>query len=66
MDLGNNEVQKLIKTFCVVGIEETKITKYKEEDNNMRFVQDIDIIKKKMKINVERVENENEKWYIIN
>ena len=62
MDLNNIEVSKLIKTFCVIGIEETKITKYREEDQNMRFVQDIDIIKKKMKINVERVENENEKW----
>ena len=58
----NNEIQKLIKMFCVIGLEETKITKYREEDSQMKFVQDIDIVKKNMKINVERVENDNEKW----
>lgn len=62
MDSNNNEIRKLIKSFCVVGIDGAKITKYREEDNQTRFVQNVDVVRRKMKINVERVENENEKW----
>ena len=64
----NNEnyyLNKIVKNFCVIGLSESNITKnkYRDEDNiPLRFVQNIDIIKKNMKINVDKVENENVKW----
>ena len=62
MEINSPEIQKLIKMFCVIGLDETKITKYNAEEIYVRFVQDIDIIKKQMKISGQGVENENEKW----
>lgn len=62
MEISSPEISKLLKMFCVIGLDETKITKYRDEDSHIRFIKDLDIIRKKMKINVERVENVNEKW----
>ena len=63
----NNNIGKIIKMFCVVGLNENKITKYRDEENvQMKFVQCVDIIKKNMKINCEKIENENVKWLILN
>lgn len=60
-----SESRKIVKMFSVVGLNESKISKYREEDNTMRFVQNIDIIKKNIKINSGKIEpNDNEKWYI--
>ena len=66
--LNNNYfLNKIVKNFFVIGLSETnngKI-KYKDEDNTaLKFVQNIDIIKKNMMINVDKVGNENVKWYI--
>jgi hypothetical protein len=59
--------RKVIKTFCVVGLDEKKITKYREEDNANRFVQNIDIVQKDMKLNMDELRpNETEKWSILN
>lgn len=61
--LDSRYLNKIIKNFCVIGLNETKITKYKDEDNiKTKFVQRIDIIRKNMKINVDKIENENVKW----
>ena len=61
MENNCQENGKLIKMFCVVGLDETKLTKY-NEDNSLRFIQKIDIIKKKMKIDYLKFENTDEKW----
>jgi hypothetical protein len=61
--LDSRYMNKIIKNFCVIGLNENKITKYKDEDNiKFKFVQRIDIIRKNMKINVDKIENENVKW----
>ena len=58
---------KIIKTFCVVGLDEKKITKYREEDNVTQFVQNIDIVQKDMKLNMEVLNpKDNEKWCVLN
>ena len=66
--LSNNYfLNKIVKNFFVIGLSETNNAKikYKDEDNTaLKFVQNIDIIKKNMMINVDKVGNENVKWYI--
>ena len=67
--LSNNYfLNKIVKNFFVIGLSETNNAKikYKDEDNTaLKFVQNIDIIKKNMMINVDKVGNENVKWYIL-
>ncbi len=55
-----NSDSRVIKNFCVVGLNENKITKYIEEEN--KYVQRMDIIKKNLRLNLDKVEYENEKW----
>ena len=62
MDISTPEISKLMKMFCVIGLDETKVTKYLEEENKVRFVQDLDIVKKKKTIDKETILKENEKW----
>ncbi len=53
---------RIIKMFCVVGLDENKITNYSEDDVNTRYVQKIDVVRKNMRINLEKLDYENEKW----
>ena len=57
---------KVIKMFCVVGLNENKLTKYKEEDNiQIKYLQNIDIVKKNIMINCDKIEKDNTKWLIL-
>ena len=60
--MENFESQRIIKSFCVVGLNENKITKDLEEEENIKYISNIDIIQKNMRVNLEKIENENEKW----
>ena len=46
--LSQNDTGKIIKSFCVVGLNESKLTKYNEVDSHP-FVQNIDILQKTLK-----------------
>ena len=59
--LSQNDTGKIIKSFCVVGLNESKLTKYNEVDSHP-FVQNIDILQKTLKVNMDKIEKENEKW----
>ncbi len=52
--------ERVIKSLCVVGLNENKITKYLEEE--CKYVQRMDIIKKNIRVNLEKLEYETEKW----
>lgn len=54
--------RKIVKMFCVVGLNEGKIIKYKDEEVAPRFVQNVDIIQKNMRVNLPKIDYENEKW----
>lgn len=56
----NSVNSRVVKLFCVVGLNENKITKYAEED--AKYVQKIDLIKKNIRVNIDKLEYENEKW----
>ena len=54
---------KVINLFCVIGLNGNKITKYIEDDNSLiKYVKNIDIMKKKLSINCDKFENDNVKW----
>lgn len=55
---SNNEPRKIIKSFCVVGLNEMTIKKY-DEDTSSRYVQNVDIVQKNINGNIEI---EGEKW----
>lgn len=59
--LNQKENGKIIKSFCVVGLNEAKLSKYNETDTPP-FVQNIDILQKTIKVNMDKIEMENEKW----
>lgn len=67
MEKTNFDSLKVVKKFAVIGLNETKLTKYTEQDQSkIRYVDNIDIVHKDMKIPVDKIEpNENEKWFII-
>ena len=54
--------KKIMQMFAVVGLKEGTVTKYDEKDNHVRYVQNIDIVKKNIVINIKQYEKENEKW----
>jgi hypothetical protein len=53
---------RVVKLFCTVGLNEHKITKYVEDEVAVKYVQKMDIIKKNMRVNLDKLEYENEKW----
>ncbi len=53
---------RVVKLFCVVGLNEHKIIKYVEDEIPIRYVHKMDIIKKNMRVNLEKLDYENEKW----
>ena len=65
MERLNDIKKKIIKSFCVVGLDETKLQKYNEEDSKLRFIKDIDILVKKLPTdkNLYFSKNKEQKWY---
>ena len=61
MDSSKNENGKIIKAFCVCGLNELKIQKYTEE-TQYPFIQYIDLVEKKMQITMNSIEMNGEKW----
>lgn len=57
---------RVIKLFCTVGLNEQKITRYVDDETGVKYVQKMDIIKKNMRVNLDKLEYENEKWYVEN
>ena len=65
--MSSNKTQnKIIKSFFVVGIDETKIQIYSNANINdeiyLRFIQNIDIINSNINIKNDRYDAKNEKW----
>jgi hypothetical protein len=54
--------KKIMQMFAIVGLKEGTVTKYDEKDNNLKYVQNIDIVKKSIGINIKTYEKDNEKW----
>ena len=63
LNARHQDSNKIIKAFCVVGINESKPTYYKEPEAQM-FIHNIDMIEKEIPIKTDQIEKENEKWYI--
>lgn len=63
LNARHHDSNKIIKAFCVVGINEAKPTYYKEPEAQM-FIHNIDMIEKEIPIKTDRIEKDNEKWYI--
>lgn len=59
-NIENDDSNRVVKLFCVVGLNEGKITKYVEEE--VKYVQRMDIVRKNLRVNLEKLEYENEKW----
>lgn len=58
---------RVIQSFFMVGLNEVKITKYNDEDNQTEFLQKIDIYKSQVVIKTPVFKpNKNEKWQAIN
>ena len=65
MTSNNNENNKIIKSFLVVGLNETKIQRYSNSDNDIipRFIQKIDILITNLDFKIDRNDSsKNEKW----
>ena len=58
------EKNKIIKSFFIIGLNESLIQKYEEEENPPRFTQDIDIFVKDLPHNY-KPQNDDEKWILI-
>ncbi len=61
--LFQNDSGRVVKLFCVVGLNEGNLTKYIDEEENIRYVQNVDVIRKDMGTNVDILEYDDEKWY---
>ncbi len=62
---SNNE--RIIESFFMVGLNEAKKTKYCDEDNQIDFLQKIDIYKSQVVIKTPIFRpSKNEKWQAIN
>ena len=60
-----DERNKIIKSFFVIGLNESLIRKYEEDSSPPRFVQDIDILIKELPKNY-TPENTDEKYILLN
>lgn len=58
------EKNKIIKSFFIIGLNESLIQKYEEEENPPRFTQDIDIFVKDLPHNY-KPQNDDEKWILV-
>ena len=61
MDPLQTRSEKIIKSFCVCGLNEQKIQKYSEE-KQYPFTQNVDIIEKKIENSTDTIETNGEKW----
>jgi hypothetical protein len=57
-----SEDGRVIKLFCVVGLNDNKLVKFFDDDLINRYVQKIDIVKKNMRVNLDKLDYESEKW----
>ena len=57
--------KKIIQMFSIIGLNENKIMKYDEKENNIKYIQNIDIVKKIKPLNSKFFHKENEKWYYL-
>lgn len=58
---------RVIQSFFMGGLNEQKITKYRDEDNQLEFLQKIDIYKSQIAIKTSVFRpNKHEKWQAIN
>ena len=63
----NKDNGRIIQSFFMVGLNEAKITNYCDEDNQLDFLQKIDIYKSQVEIKTPIFRpNKNEKWQAIN
>ena len=60
-----DERNKIIKSFFVIGLNESLIRKYENDSNPSRFVQDMDILIKELPNNF-KSENKDEKYILLN
>ena len=61
MDPIQTRSEKIIKSFCVCGLNEQKIQKY-SEDTQYPFIQNVDIIEKKIENSSNIINPNGEKW----
>jgi hypothetical protein len=63
----SNEIGRIIQSYFMVGLRENKIIKYHDEENELDFLQKIDILITEDKIKVPIYKPKlNEKWQAIN
>ena len=63
--LTKEENGKIINSFCVVGLDENKLTKYVEE-KEYPYIQNIDAVQILNNTNFIPKNNENEEWILLN
>jgi hypothetical protein len=61
-----NEMGRIIQSYFMIGLKENKITKYHDEENELEFLQKIDlyITVEKIKVPIFKPKS-NEKWQAI-
>ena len=57
----NDKEDKIIKSFFVAGLNEFKLQKYNEEIN-LRYIQNVDLLNIKLPTKNDRYDRKNEKW----
>ena len=66
-DGEETEIGRIIQSYFMVGLRENKIKKYHDEENEIDFLQKIDILKSETLIKVQIFKPKlNEKWQAIN
>ena len=58
------EKNKIIKSFCIVGLKDSLIKKYDDDNEKVRFIQNIDILIKNLPYSY-KPSNENENWILL-
>jgi hypothetical protein len=62
-----NKNGKIIQSYFMVGLKENKITKYHDQENELEFLQNIDMLITQENINIPVYKpKSNEKWQAIN
>ncbi len=59
-----DQKNKIIKSFCVVGLSDDHLNYYEEKEKSKKYIQNIDILVKKFSTskNILKREEKNEKW----
>ena len=65
MKIALGEKNKIIKSFCVVGLNENHLNYYEEKEQSKKYIQNIDILVKKFSTskNILKREEKDEKWF---